>query len=141
MTLTVDIPLDVLHPDLAVIADRCGVGAARAVVAEYGGARIWIPRQWRDGPPRPLERLDEDLARQICAALGGDVVAVPLRLFTPKGMRCMIRRMAASGATAREISRALRCSYWTIHNELRGAGIKPSARVRDDRQIDLFEGL
>lgn len=136
-----DIPLDALFPDLAVVAGRCGIDVARRLVAEYGGIKLWIPRRWRDGPQRPLPRLDETAARTICEALGGDSIEVPMRLFTPAGLRCMIRRMADAGATTPEIARALHCSHRTVRDALRGVVRRPRPGGRDERQMDMFGGV
>lgn len=135
-----DIPLEALYPDLAAIAGRCGIDVARKLVAEYGGIKIWVPRNWRDGPHRPLERLDATAAQAVCEAIGGDSIEVPTRLFTPAGLRCMIRLMADAGAPMPDIARALHCSYRTIRDELRSSGKRIRTRVTDDRQIDLFLG-
>lgn len=136
--MTDDDMLDAMYSDLASIAERCGIDVARAMVDQYGGQKIWIPRSWHDGPRRPLQELGESAARSICDAFGGVYFEVPLRLFTPAGLRRMIRCMTDSGASRPEIARALRCSYRTIRDELSGAGPRVRPRLRDIRQIEMF---
>lgn len=61
---------------LAEMVDALGEDVARAVVDEWGGTRLWVPRRIRPGHPIATA-LGVDAAERLVRWSGGAAIAVP----------------------------------------------------------------
>lgn len=137
-----NIPLSAITKELREVAKLCGVETAAALVREFGGTRIWVPKKWsRD---HFLNDIGEDAAVQFFAYFAKSELSVPRTLFTAAGRRELIRQLHDAGLRDREIARTLGCSQRVVRDELGGRPRAVSADRRrrvDPRQLDLEEYL
>lgn len=129
----VAVPMDALFDQVAAIAEMCGIETARALVDEFGGAKIWVPKRWRDS--HLLNALGEDAARRIHDAFGGESLEIPREMFPPAGLRTMIRHLDRLGVPRQLAALWLRCSHRTVRDELRNAGPRDRSRSRESARI------
>lgn len=137
-----DTPLKAITKELREVAKLCGVPTAAALVREFGGTRLWVPKVWRGD--HPLNDIGEEEARRLFAFFGSSEVSIPRTLLSPQGRRDMIRRLHGKGLRQREIARALGCSQRVVRDELGGRPRAVSADRRrkvDPRQLDLEQYL
>ncbi|MFG1409492.1 hypothetical protein V5G24_00130 [Xanthobacter sp. VTT E-85241] len=142
MTDLPTIPLSAIAKEVKEVAKLCGVPTADALVREFGGTRLWVPKIWR--PDHDLNDIGEELARALFEYFGSSELSIPRTLFTARGRRDMIRRLNEAGHRQRDIARMLRCSQRVVRDEIGGRPRPVAAnrrRVVDPRQIDLEEFL
>lgn len=137
-----DIPLKAITKELREVAKLCGVATAAALVREFGGTRLWVPKHWQ--AEHMLNDIGEEKAQQLFHFFGSSEVSIPRTLFSPQGRRDMIRRLYGDRCSHREIARTLGCSQRVVRDELGGRPRALAAgrgRTVDPRQLDLEELL
>ncbi|MBB5987413.1 hypothetical protein [Sphingobium lignivorans] len=119
---------------LAEIADVAGEDAARAILDEHAGQRIYLP-----AAPRPdhwlCALIGHDQAVAVCdrltAGVAHIVIEIPLAdRGTARQLQARIDQMIREGKSESDIVRATRVSVRTVRRR--------RARIRDDRQHVLF---
>jgi len=135
---------DLMPKTLREVVDYCGMDVALALVAEFPGARLWIPTVWRLNHELTA-RLGEKAARSLIDNFGSSLLEVPRSVLTPAGRQRVIRQLAADDMPRREIARQLGITQHQVEVLLRGDDISPSSPGRrrkvDPRQIDIDDLL
>lgn len=93
-----------------------GEQAAAKMIAEFGGARIWVPV--RTTPESKLTQvLGGDAASALCARFGGQYLQVP-STRTDDNIRSRIAELHRQGCKINDIAQAVGRSRRTIFREL-----------------------
>lgn len=126
---------------LQPIAAVLGVETVRDIVRHFGGTRLYIPRNWREG--LPLDVLGEERARRLCERFGPERIEIPLVPWTHSAILRFVTAMDRAGRTSGEIARELGVSYKRVQRSRTATGLTGPRRRRlvDDRQIDMVDWL
>jgi hypothetical protein len=122
---------------LQTLVEVVGSESVEKIVAEFGGARIWIPV--RSTPEGKLTQLlGESAASSLCARFGGDYLQVPntktdddiyLRIAELHRLGCKINDIAlAVGRSRRTVFRLLRKKITDLRRPGRLANDRNSLR-------------
>jgi DNA-binding NarL/FixJ family response regulator len=98
------------------------------MIAEFGGARIWVPVQ--STPNTKLTQvLGDSAASALCAHFGGDYLQVP-NTITVDDVHWRIAELHRQGCKINEIALAVRRSRRTVFRLLRRKVTDLSSAVR-----------
>lgn len=129
--------------DLQPIASEIGVQAARDLVSQFGGTRLYVPKHWR--PELAFNAvIGESLGQQLCQLFGPERIEMPIVAFTKAGAVRIAQALHTEGRLHNEIARELGMSRRNVTRLLSGAPApltRGRKRVRDERQVDLEELL
>lgn len=129
--------IDSLQP----LAAELGVPATLEIVRRFGGARLYVPRRWRE--ELELNAIGIEAARALCARFGPERIDIPRTPFTAQALVRTLQAMRADGATNGQIAVALGMSWRTVTRLAAGRADGPAGRRRrvDERQTDLVDYL
>lgn len=103
-----------------------GLEAADLLSRDFGGRRVYVPRQERLGPSHPLaECLGLERAGKLAEAIGGEEIEPPLTA----GKRVRILELLLAGQRPDAIARQLGCTRRFV--------TKVAAEANQDRQLRL----
>ncbi|PZU89090.1 MAG: hypothetical protein DI527_16280 [Chelatococcus sp.] len=120
------------------ITANFGVEAATTLVKAFGGTEIYIPETWREG--HQLNVVGEELAKALCAMLGGATVVIPKELMTAQARHRRALELAQEGLKTAEIARALNLTERHVYKLLATAPTtrRKTRRFVDPRQISFL---
>lgn len=144
---------------IAPVITHCGLGVARTLVDQFGGARLRVPMRWPLPPGHALEAMG-DHAHQLVGEFGGETLYVPKSLYRPEALlrraeaalaeagglmtrNDLALRLGVTRKTARLLMRRIEAKGKAGQGEGGGrAAIRTPARAKEPtRQIDLEEWL
>jgi Helix-turn-helix domain len=102
---------------LQTLVDMLGSEAAEKLIAEFGGARIWVPVQ-STATSKLSKVLGSDAASALCARFGGDYLQVP-NARTPGNVHRRIAELHRQGCKINDIALAVGRSRRTVFRLLR----------------------
>ena len=107
---------DPLPDVLARIADACGLPAAMALAASFGGRELYIPRPEAIGEQHPMAlALGLATARRTAEILGHNKLIIPLGPAASFARRKMaLRRLKAEGKSNSDTARILGIHVRTV---------------------------
>jgi hypothetical protein len=102
---------------LRTLVELMGGESAQKMVAELGGARVWVPV--RSTPDSRLTRIvGEPAASALCSRFGGDYLQVP-NTMTPDNVHQRIAELHRQGLKINDIALTVGCSRRTVFRLLR----------------------
>jgi hypothetical protein len=110
-------PVTVRKSLLRTLVEVLGCEATEKIIAEFGGARIWVPV--RTSPDAKLTQiLGDGAASTLCARFGGDYLQVPNTMTAPN-IHGRIAELHRQGCKINEIALAVGRSRRTVFRLLR----------------------
>jgi hypothetical protein len=114
---------------LHTLVELMGSDSAKKLIAEFGGARIWVPVRSTTAA-KLSEVLGDDAAKALCARFGGDYLQVP-NTMTGGNVYRRIAELHRQGCKINDIALAVGRSRRTVFRLLRrkitdlAAGLRP----------------
>jgi hypothetical protein len=119
------------------IAEAIGVSATIALARNFGGRRIYVPRELGGAHPI-VSAIGADAARLLADHFHGTELQLPIRLRREAIIRALDARDPRPSNA--EIANLAGVTERTVYNVLaRPVESPPGSRPRDTRQIDMFE--
>ena len=113
------------------VAEACGLETAQALLREFGGQVLRIPRAC--GPDHPLLRIGEGPAAKLCEHFRGEMIYVPRKPRSRHALRQFILDLYADDFKINDIARLADCSRRWVEIVLAESG-RPKSR----RQLEMF---
>jgi len=111
------LPLTVKKSLLHTLVELVGCESAEKMIAEFGGARIWVPvRSTADA--KLTQVLGDHAASALCAHFGGDYLQVP-NTMTGGNVHLRIAELHRQGCKINDIALAVGRSRRTVFRLLR----------------------
>jgi hypothetical protein len=115
------------------IAERCGKDVAAALLREFDGRRVRVPKPANLTPDHPVAALGLDLAERLAMEYGGEYIHVPRAYAALLQLRNQaIVEAWRRGATVASLADQWRMTERWIYKILSGV------KIVDDRQGSLF---
>jgi hypothetical protein len=127
-----DIDIDDLPVQAREIADVVGLGAATALVARYGGVRLYVPETLTAEHPL-VQLIGMDAAERLARHYGRERIEVPRCVDAVRRARNRALVRDAEHMSQPELARKYQITERAVRLIWRDAGIAP-----DDRQAALF---
>lgn len=112
-------------PEVARLVQIMGVEAALAVVEQWGGTRLYVPKA-PAGESELVKAVGDGPAKALAEAFGGEYLKVPL------ARRWRILAYHAMSLSYAQIARRAGCTEKHVGETLRGEGLTRA-------QLDLFQ--
>lgn len=104
---------------IELLAEVIGEEAAQKLARDFGGTRLYIPRE--PGSAHPLvHSIGVELAARLCHVAAGEIIELPILKSRGERMRerRAIVRLRGEGWTVSAIARRLHCSERHVHRTL-----------------------